>query len=310
MVVTREQIRQTIDNLISTYDGSSAVVTFSQVLTTFPVLKQAYGIEDAIFGSGNVLPTASTPASGIAEFAQQYLDGYHIDALFKADNSVIARELYDLYMRKFTTALYALFSSVQEINRKFGGLDPDANQLSDQIITPSFVDVATTTGVTNGLPAKISGSFKNPAVSFANVLTNATTESVTIGWVNHYFTIDSSLSADALYPKSPALNNNSAFVVFGVLDRLGNVSGIKYANAKDTFSKPVYYGQTGLAVSDVDSAAHVLNNSMSLYIGQATYGYVGIDIASTVPATKSVTTQVDLLGLMFATAPIIQNNLY
>lgn len=319
MVVKVDEIRKAIDDLVSSYDGKATPVSFGQVLQGFPAIGQAYQTADAIFGSGNVNPTATTPASGVAEFAYQYLDSLDIDALKKSEDSIIATELYDVFMKKFSTGLYGLFSSVQEINRKYGGLDPDANQISDEIIIPSFIKMATTTDTVNGLPANVSGSFAQPAVNFKNTLSNkSTTAEAVVGWVNHYFTVDSTLSASALYSGSPSLDKTTAFVVFGALDREGNIGGIKFANAKNNYTKPVYFGHAGLDVGDTTTQAHVMNNGMSMYIGQSTYGYVGVDLVEPIPKGKGTTTttdgtldvNVDLLGLMFSIAPTIQNNLY
>lgn len=313
MLVTEKEIKQDIDELISKYDGHDEGVTLKDVYNQFPHIESAFGHKDAIFGSGNVAPTQETPMEGIAEFAAQYLDSHDIEALGETRDSVLATELHDFFLRKFPTALYGLFSGVAEVNRKYGGLDPDANQLSDEIIIPSFIDEATSAGA-NKLPTGFTGSFSQPAIDFSNTLTNTTSGSTTaIGWVNHYFTIDTTLSKGSLYKSpqdSPALDKTSAFIVFGALDRKGNVSGIKYSNAKGTQSKPVYVGHAGLKVGDASTSARVLDNGMSLYVGQSTSGYVGLDISDKVAAGNTVDVNTELLGHFFSIAPTIQNNLY
>lgn len=317
-IVTSEELRKAIDDLISQYDGRSNLVSFGNVIKSFSGLDNAYGVVDAIFGSGDVAPTATTPMYSIADFASQYLDSHNLDAVAKAQDSVIANELYNFYLQKFPTALYGLFSAVEEVGRKYGGYDPDANQLSDEIIIPSFVNVQTANTTDSPMPSTVSGSFAQPAVNFKNTLSNTSTSDSVVGWINHYFTVDSSLSAGSLYTGSPSLDKTTAFIVFGALDRNGNVGGLKYANAKNTYSKPVYYGETGLKVGETTTESHILNNSMSMYIGQSTYGYVGIDVTEPVPKKTGTTTtvdgtldlDVDLLGYMFSIAPTIQNNKY
>ena len=112
MVVKVDEIRKAIDDLVSSYDGKATPVSFGQVLQGFPAIGQAYQTADAIFGSGNVNPTATTPASGVAEFAYQYLDSLDIDALKKSEDSIIATELYAGLQKihLFYLFLYEVFS--------------------------------------------------------------------------------------------------------------------------------------------------------------------------------------------------------
>lgn len=311
MTVSLENVKQDIENMIATYDGKSSVVTYQEVVSAFPSL--ALGATgDAIFGSGDTYPTSVTPQNGVAEFAYEYLIEHSIASLEGATNSIIAKQLYDFYLDKFPTALYGLFSSIQELNRKYGGLDPEANQITDMIIQPSFVSVATESGTSTWTSDEVTGSFAQPAVNFQNVLTNASTSaSISLGWVNHYFTIDTQLSAGKLYTDSPELNDISTFIVFGVLDRKGNVNGMKYANAKNNYTKPIYYGHAGLTLGDNDSPARIINNSASMYIGKSTYGYVGLDFNEPIAgASGKLTIYADLLGMFFSTAPTIQNAKY
>ena len=308
-MITTDEIESEIWNMIDKYDSQSGLVDFNTVMSQFPVLGTAFTTKDVIFGSGNTHPSVPTSAQSISEFAQQYIKEHNLTAL-KQKETLLATELYDFYMNKFPTALYGLFSAVGEINRQYGGIDPEANQLSDMAIIPSFIQEATAPG-DDLLPAGVTGDFTQPAVSFKQVLTNSsTTDSVTVGWVNKYFTIDTTLPEDKLYTGSPSLEKISAFIIFGVLDREGNVYGTKFVNAKNVQSKPTYYSETGLNIARNNGTAHILNNDMSMYVGQSTYGYVGIDIKDVIPKAGSITVDVDLLGHFFAISPVVHNNAY
>ncbi len=319
-MISREQIETSIKDLISTYDGQSGLITFTNVLTAFPNLSTAFAQKDAIFGSGDVAPTATVVASDIAQFAEEYLYQYTLDAVKTATNSIVAQEIWELYMDKFVTALYALFSASQQIGRKYGGFDPDANEISDVKMIPSYIEVAnrpvggtTGVGISNFLPVGIKGSFAQPAVSFENELTNGNASASVIGWINEYFSFQTNLSAGALYTSpvsSPLLDKQTAMVVFGAVDYEGNVGGVKYLNAKLTQTKPIYFGQVGMYTDDAGSKAHVLNNGMSLFVGQSTYGYMGIDVDLTLGASSTATLNVSPLGLVFTISPTLQNNLF
>jgi hypothetical protein len=314
MSVLTDNIKGDIDKLISTYNGSQAQVAFSDVLGAFPNIAKAYAQVDAIFGSGNTAPSVPTPANGVADFATQYLEMFHIDALRDNVDYPLAKELYDLYVKKFSSALYALFSTVSEVNRKFGGFDPQANQISDEIIIPSFIEEATEAGQ-YGLPATMSGSFVQPTSQFIQKLstTKTTTDTTPIGWVDHYFTFDSSLAQNALYEGSPQLDKYTSFIIFGALDVQGSVYAQNFMNAKNTASKGVYFADTGLNITTghIETVAHVLNTGMSLYVGQSSTGYMGISIKSPIGnSTTPTTIDVRPLGLMFSLAPVLINNLY
>jgi len=319
-VIKPEAIKDTLEELVAKYEDDDSLITFGDVMASKTLL-DVYKTEDALFGGGNVYPTASTPASGVASLISQYLETNSIDALEHAHESIVAEELYDLYMKKSASLLYALFSSIQEVGRKYGGLDPESNQITNEAIQPSFMQVAnaetTTDSTVGGLPAGITGSFKNPMVNWKNTLSNSN-DTEFKGWIDHYFTIDSSIGSDVLYEGAPALDKTVTFIAFGLLDRIGNVSGLKYATAKNNYSKPIYYTNTGLELSDTSTQAHVLNNGMSIYVGQSTYAYMGIDLIDGIPSATGTTTVTDgtldldvqLLGQMFAISPTIQNNKY
>ncbi len=321
-LITNEQIELGIKDLIATYNGSNQYVTFADVLNAFPALASSYSQIDVIFGSGNLNPTYENTAGNIAQFAQQYLYQFDIDAVAMADNNATATEIYEFYIKKFTSALYALFASSQELGFHYGGFNPSANEISDIKMIPSFVTIATASSTDGGLPVDVTGSLKQPSMTFGqNLISKNVTSPTTVGWVDKYFTINTQLEAGGIYATSPELFDNATMITFGAFDWLGNVSGIKYANAKDTQTKPVYFGEWETTLGGSASKAHILNNGMSMYIGDASVGYVGIDINQTIPEAKETTTgtttkvvtttvstipiQTDLLGLIFTTAPIL-----
>ena len=315
-MVSASEIESALDTVSATLLKTSGNVTFSQVLGSSAILSDAYLDDNAFYGQvAQSAPTAQIKASAVGEYIDQYMTEHSLRSLKKANDSQIAVQLYELYMRRFPSTLFALFQTSTELGKGYAGSGVGSSLIADQIIQPSFIQIAGNADYAISKPFAITSNFAQPATQFANTL-SATVPKGTgaIGWIKPYFVLDTTLATNALYTGSPNLADVSSFVVLGVLDMKGQIDGVSYANADQTNSKPIYNPESSIDFDD-GLTAHVIDNGLSLYVGKSTQGYVNVHFetgfgAQTTATAETLDVDIRLLGQMFAVSPTIVTSQY
>lgn len=291
-------IRQWMDMIESSFEGSSQLVGFEDVaLSTVPngsILSQTQW-----FGGASV-PTYKIPAGTVSEFVQQYR------AYSKITASHLIPAVDDFFALKFPNALLSLFNAATILGQNYSGTDITSGEFTDLPIVPTLVSIPSSFTIGTHTAT---GDFVNPASTFKNKLTVATT-TIHGGWLKNYFKIDNSQSTTFTESGDKVdFQGNIVQTLFGVFDPDGYVDGVYYTNSTNKSSKPERYvlGQYSALTNKSSTAAHVLKTvdpMSAFFVGKGQTGYMSIHINEDI-TTSGVTLNTVPLGIAFAGADFV-----